>query len=283
MLFNRFANESMRLRVSCVLIELLPIWKNRRGDSDLYIRPCTIIPRAMAQLETLRSYFQYLITAPYTNDDDPAFQDDCAICKAPFGYPREPENIMDRPVRLSCGHVFGLQCLAKWMLSPKYDAHCSYCRIIVVDPTRLKTQHRILTANLTYFEIVCLFEGQISADRETALLRIFGNSLKWDWADEAQPAELQNYNRLMMLWDEFLNSVHDDAPAPEPQQEPDVRAPRLNQLMQLALEPQQRYIVRDAHEVSLFYLGGIAVGLEIVLFWVLYPRGTLEVLLETMA
>ena len=283
MLFSRFADEFMPLRVSCVLVVILPVWKNRRGDSDFYIRPYAIIPRAIAELETFRSYFQYLITIPYTNGDDAAFQDDCAICKEPFGRPREPEEIMDRPVRLSCGHVFGLQCLAKWILSPIFDGHCSYCRSIVVDPTRLKTQHPVLTAILTNFEIVCLFEGQISADRKTALLRIFGNSLKWDWADEAQPAELQNYNRLVMLGVEFLNSVHDDAPAPEPRQEPEVRAPRLNQPIQLVLELQREYVVRDAHVGLLFFLGGMLFGLVIVLFWVLYPRGTLEVLLETMA
>lgn len=169
------------------------------------------------------------------------------------------------------------------MLSPNFDGHCSYCRIVIVDPTRLKTQHPVLTAILTNFEIVCLFEGQISADGKTALLNIFRKSLKSRDTDEAQSAELQNYNRLMMLWEELLNSVHDDALAPEPQREPDVRAPRINQPVQFVLEPQEDYTVRDAHVGLLFYLEGIAVGLQTVLFWDLYHGGTREVLLETMA
>ena len=200
-----------------------------------------------AELRTLSSYFEFLATVPYLKVEDPAFQDDCPICKEPFQGLQTPGETLDRPVRLSCGHIFGLQCLARWMFSTYMDGHCSYCRAIIVDPTRAKAQHPVLTATLTNLEILGLFQGHISAERKTELLSIFRASL-----ESRRDHTFLDHARLLMLWEELLESMCDEPTDPEPVRGNDVRAPLVNQGIAIAQEPPFRGII-DRQEFDLIF------------------------------
>ncbi|KAL6722224.1 Ubiquitin-protein ligase [Lecanora helva] len=55
----------------------------------------------------------------------------CSVCHEPFLTDRSPEL----PVKLSCGHVFGFQCLFQWLspLSETPNDTCPMCRDTVLD------------------------------------------------------------------------------------------------------------------------------------------------------
>lgn len=55
--------------------------------------------------------------------------DSCTICLEPFGTSRE------EPMRLPCGHVFGLSCLVTWTKA-KVFRQCPMCRVQYLDPTK---------------------------------------------------------------------------------------------------------------------------------------------------
>lgn len=60
---------------------------------------------------------------------------ECAICSTPAPETDEPEDIADvpevgdYPVQTTCGHIFDLRCLYKWMVSPQdNNGRCPMCR-----------------------------------------------------------------------------------------------------------------------------------------------------------
>ncbi|KAL9136200.1 MAG: hypothetical protein Q9175_002589 [Cornicularia normoerica] len=176
--------------------------------------------RTKTELEKLPSYFEFLATVPYIDEhDDSRSEDDCPICREHFEWGPMPGKTMNRPVKLTCGHVFGVQCFAQWMLSPNFDGLCPFCRAIVLDPTRPQVQNPIVTAAVTNLEILCLFQDRVCAMRKGALFDIFEKSL---------PAEVQDRDRLMMLWEEFLDSMCDDPSEPETALEQLLRAPLVD-------------------------------------------------------
>ena len=223
--------------------------------------------RPRVELEKVASYFKFLATVPYADADDPAVLHDCPVCKEPFKLTQTPEETMNQPVRLSCGHIFGIQCLARWMLSENFDGCCSYCRTTMVRPSQLGVPHPAVTALLTSFEILCHFDGALSAKSKTALMGAFDKSRKLHWHDKPQDAP-----RLKMVWEELLNNIFNQYSLPEPAQvpaqvpaqpAPDLQAGIQEVLMPLLqflaailqplearlqfLAPPLRYITRELH------------------------------------
>ncbi|KAI9794195.1 MAG: hypothetical protein M1816_006120 [Peltula sp. TS41687] len=49
----------------------------------------------------------------------------CSICMEPFGEPEPTEGKIEYPVRMPCGHVYGLTCLKTWL---KEHCTCPSCR-----------------------------------------------------------------------------------------------------------------------------------------------------------
>ena len=176
--------------------------------------------RPRVELEKVASYFKFLATVPYADADDPGILHDCPVCKEPFKLTQTPEETIDQPVRLSCGHVFGIQCLARWMFSENFDGCCSYCRAIIMGPSQLRVPHPAVTALLTSFEILCHFDGVLSTQSKAALMDVFEKSWELHWHDKPQDAL-----RLKMVWEELLNNIFNQYSLPEPAQEPAQPAP----------------------------------------------------------
>ena len=196
----------------------------------------------MAELCEGSSHFKYLATVPYVKDNDPALRDDdCPICLEPFRLWQRNTETENRPVRLSCGHCYGLQCLARWMFSGDSNGCCCLClRRIVVDPPRPQIWHPVLAGAITNLESLCLFQGQIDPEKKAELLRIFEMSLNLYWVDQSLCPELADRGRLVMLWEEALESMcnrfSEPVPVPALAPQPDERAPLLNQRVQIAAE-----------------------------------------------
>jgi hypothetical protein len=83
---------------------------------------------------TLLSQFDFLETVPYVEELRQTDDSDCFICREPYSMLHREWNIKrthDFPVRLPCGHVVGLQCLAYWMFSSGNSNRCGICRAII--------------------------------------------------------------------------------------------------------------------------------------------------------
>ncbi|KAK3939612.1 hypothetical protein QBC46DRAFT_342340 [Diplogelasinospora grovesii] len=50
----------------------------------------------------------------------------CTICYIKFGEP-SPDGVIEKPLRLSCTHIFGKHCLQRWFETPK-PFICPYCQ-----------------------------------------------------------------------------------------------------------------------------------------------------------
>ena len=216
-----------------------------------------------AELKTLSSYFRFLATVPYLGVEDPAFQADCPLCKEPFQWLQPSGKPLNRPVRLSCGHVFGLQCLAQWMFSPDFDGHCCFCRAIIVDPTRTLSQHTTLNAAVTNLKILGLFQDHISAEKKTELLSMFQSLL-----ESRRGMVFLDPQRLLALWEEVLESLCDELADQEPVQGNDVPAPPIRR--------------RTGLLVDFFCRWGIVFAIESAILWDRFRGGTREDLLDTL-
>ena len=201
----------------------------------------------MAEPNLLSFYFEFLTIVPYVNDDDPASQeDDCLICKEPFNLWRISTDTMNRPVRLPCGHVFGVQCFAQWMFSPGFQGRCPLCHIVVVDPSQPKARHLFLTEAITTLETLRLLRDGIAARKKKRFIRIFETLVEWRLANKSLYPELQHRDRLMMLWGELLNSICNcpSEPVPAVAPQPDEVAPQLNEV-----PPQHNEVPPQLNEV----------------------------------
>ncbi len=112
-------------------------------------------------VEQLKNKFIFLSAVPYVEMADlPASNDECYICLEPFNSsPWQLGGTWNRPVRLPCGHIVGIQCLTRWVLSDNFDNGCSLCRVMVVDVSRVPITYHVSSCALTILETLAVFEG----------------------------------------------------------------------------------------------------------------------------
>ena len=153
--------------------------------------------------------FIFLNVVPYLDIKTlPSLDDKCAICTEPYlEGPRELRDALDAPVKMRCGHIFGHNCLVRWMLSGNFDNHCPFCRTQIVDESDLEMSDPNVVAPLVYFEEFVLDEIQDTSNRKQELL---------EHADQYRTAiqdigctasKVFNKDRVVMIWEEFLDLV----------------------------------------------------------------------------
>ena len=66
----------------------------------------------------------------------------CHICMEPFTQSFTKELLQEVPVLLPCGHVFGKNCMSKWLTSAgkKSPRNCPMCRTELSPPPRLPSR-----------------------------------------------------------------------------------------------------------------------------------------------
>lgn len=123
--------------------------------------------------------FDFLNTLPIIESEelDPNYRK-CFICHEPY-YDEAPafndkdsdedKNSRDLPVKLSCGHILGLQCLTRWVLSPNYDNHCSLDRTLIV-PAQNPDVPAIRGEGADLLDILAVFNGTVTKKRKAELL-----------------------------------------------------------------------------------------------------------------
>ena len=164
-------------------------------------------------VEQLKTKFIFLRDVPYVEMANlTPFNDECYVCLEPFNSsPWQLEGTLNRPVRLPCGHIIGIQCLARWALSANFDNRCSLCRVKVIDTSRVPITDRNSGCALMILETLAVFEGSISSARKERLLDIYRKG-KWGPRRKGRRV-LLDADRLMMLYEEFVGYLGKNRPA----------------------------------------------------------------------
>lgn len=155
---------------------------------------------------TLLSQFDFLETIPYVEELRQTDDSNCFICSEPYSMLHREWNIKgthDFPVRLPCGHVVGLQCLAYWMLSSGISNRCGICRAII--PLRPHNEGDIYgSAAVNSLRLIISLNVDMSRSiREEVRLALI-HLLAID--PQLRFSELKR-KRAMMLFEDFLDHI----------------------------------------------------------------------------
>lgn len=76
------------------------------------------------------AYIVFVINLPDVNLESlPLDERECCICREEYKDTLwQLGGEVHRPVLLTCGHTFGMPCLARWAHSSDFSSHCPLCR-----------------------------------------------------------------------------------------------------------------------------------------------------------
>lgn len=154
--------------------------------------------------------FSFLCNVPILKITPTLAGDECAICKDSYrnnGW--RLGGTLHRPVKLRCGHVFGFQCLARWMLAANPVARCPLCRGEVLAPLSTpdipERLRDVCLASLACLETLGVMAGSgISQIQKKKLL----SQQRLTLSKYGQPwGSADGGDRIMVAWEELLNSM----------------------------------------------------------------------------
>lgn len=94
-------------------------------------------PTTASELTRIVASVNVLLTLPDVKIRKiPADSTICSICHDPFAKdPWKMGETVNSPVKVECGHIFGIQCLARLLYSDESSARCPLCRAKIVPKT----------------------------------------------------------------------------------------------------------------------------------------------------
>ena len=115
----------------------------------------------------LKNYVKRIVTLPDVTDGslqpDSVASDtwqECCICHDPYEYKAwQLGQTVHRPIQLTCGHVFGLPCLARWASEVEFSNHCPFCRSSVYGHPPVVLSNFAawrLTKAIMQIQVICL-------------------------------------------------------------------------------------------------------------------------------
>lgn len=143
------------------------------------------------------AYFKFLYCLPIvdiaTLDPD---KQDCPFCFEPYNqkaWEWGDAEVLNHPVRLACGHIFGFECLTTWLFSPNFNNFCPYCRIPLIIKAH-RSQDKTFKMLKQALELRQLLNLQSSQEAES-FMKLLGDTC-------IIPAKDQN--RIMIMFEEYL-------------------------------------------------------------------------------
>ena len=168
------------------------------------------------ELEQTINKFRFLCESPLQIITPAVQQDECSICQEPYRASNFDHGIkLHRPLALTCRHILGFQCLARWVLSPDSNNNCPLCRAqIVNESTNRRLSNRFLESSLKLFEMVAVMasNGIMEAQRDKALAVLLKSlPRRMSFEDDVM------VHQVKVVWEEFLNQlckIRPEAPIP---------------------------------------------------------------------
>ena len=182
--------------------------------------------------------FSFLCKLPIIKITRTLAEDECAICKDSYrnnGW--RLGGTLHCPVILRCGHVFGFQCLARWMLTANFDDRCPFCRGEVIAPLSTpeipERLRDVYSASVLCLETLGVMAGSgISQDQKEKLLSqqrmtVSNYGFLGEFADGG--------DRIMVAWEELLNTMCENESVARPPRDNEVSLIFSHEQIRLAL------------------------------------------------
>lgn len=154
--------------------------------------------------------FSFLCKVPILEITPTLEGDECAICKDSYrnnGW--RLGGTLHRPVKLRCGHVYGFQCLARWMVTANFDGRCPFCRGEVLAPLSTpdvpQRLHDVCFASLACLETLEVMAGSGISQIQKKKLLSQQTMVLSEWGLLLEFAD--GGDRIMVAWEELLNSM----------------------------------------------------------------------------
>ena len=178
----------------------------------------SVSPAAMAnqiqKARLLNATLEFLLNIPYLEieDLDPDSRD-CAICLEPYRKNAWNYGVtINRPVQVKCGHIFGLHCLARMMLSENLNSHCPLCSTPILPPTsplRLLLGERVSRTASTILEAAVEADARFRNGKLDSKLKnhLFKRVWSVSFEEQAALAKDKSFDRPLLLLEECLEKL----------------------------------------------------------------------------
>lgn len=189
--------------------------------------------------------FDFLLSAQVIETGDHPHV--CAICLEPFDnslWHLNSDAPVNRPVKLECGHVIGMQCLAHLFFMSDFSNRCPLCRAKVIPDFYERSQSsQSWKAAVWLLRILTKFGGEEAAafPKKKALFVLQSGLLR----EELTGAELKS--RIMVLYEELLNRFCD---ASQPPDRLAISEARVRELQNLMIRTRQHDRVLEESRAS---------------------------------
>lgn len=130
---------------------------------------------------------------------------DCIICLESYdkGTVWHQNDTVNHPVKLAnCRHIFGLQCLARFMFSPNFDGCCPICRTQIVSTSATEPDSQA-NALSTLIHFMALIQSELTVGK-VAFWKIVKGHDMWRGRELGQ---LEYRIRIEMLLDEYADAL----------------------------------------------------------------------------
>lgn len=172
-------------------------------------------PNTISDLMKITAHFNFLLTVSDVEVKKiPTDQRDCSICREPFEKRvwKQKGDSVNSPVKLNCGHIFGIQCLAHLVFTSDFANKCPLCRAPVIPDTyerEISDRSWQVAAPLLQL-LMILDRGLASCVKEQSLSFLQRGLERGNFA--YLPGK--HMGRCMVLYEEFINQFCDcSAPA----------------------------------------------------------------------
>ncbi|KAF6241349.1 hypothetical protein HO173_000059 [Letharia columbiana] len=175
-----------------------------------------ISPKTVSDLKKITDQLDFLLTVLDVEVGDiPADRRDCFICQEPFEKTvwKKKGDSINSPVKLDCGHIFGISCLAKLVFTSDFNNTCPLCRArIIPDSYEKTTSYRSWQVAAPLLQLFTILDRDVaSAAKEQAL----GFLQRGFEREKLVPLPGKHTERTMVLYEEFLNQFCDFPPPVE--------------------------------------------------------------------
>lgn len=175
-----------------------------------------ISPKTVSDLKKITDQLDFLLTVLDVEVGNiPADRRDCSICEEPFEKTvwKKKGDSINSPVKLDCGHIFGISCLAKLVFTSDFANKCPLCRArIIPDSYEKATSYRSWQVAAPLLQLFTILDRDVaSAAKEQAL----GFLQRGFEREKLVPLPGKHTERTMILYEEFLNQFCDFPPPVE--------------------------------------------------------------------
>lgn len=158
------------------------------------------------ELKKITAQFDFLLTVSNIKIKNiPPDQRFCVICQSPFD-----NNVwkfgdtVNRPVKLDCGHIFGIQCLAHLVFTSDFSNRCPLCRAqLMPDSFEKNPSGQSWKAAVPLLRLLMMFGGDVTTFSKKKALDVLQNGLEREGLMGPVPGK--HMHRIMILYEEFLS------------------------------------------------------------------------------